>query len=89
MTELDFCKTLFYTLGKTQARKLIQDSNLDERECLLIEYRLILGKSLKEVSDLLGIQEDSVNKSQNKTCKKLHIWISNRVKSEEIMLLFS
>lgn len=84
---LTFIKNLFYVLGKTESLKLLQDSNLTEREAKLLEMRFIKGQSLKEVAYELTIEEDSVNKCQSKVCKKLYTWIKNRNTIEQIVVL--
>lgn len=87
--ELNFVKGLFNTLGKTESLKLINDSNLTEREGLLLELRLIRGKSLKEVADILMIEEDSVNKAQSKVCRKLCEWIRRKDTVEQVIALLN
>lgn len=87
--ELNFVKVLFNTLGKTESIKLINDSNLTEREGQLLELRLIKGKSLKEVADVLMIEEDSVNKAQSKVCKKLYYWIKCKDTLEQVVSLLN
>lgn len=86
---LIFIKSLFYVLGKTESLKLLQDSNLTERESKLLEMRMIRGKSLKEVADILMIEEDSVNKAQNKVCKKLADWVKRKDTVEQVVALLN
>lgn len=87
--ELNFVKVLFNTLGKTESLKLITDSNLTEREGQLLELRMVRGKTLKEVADVLMIEEDSVNKLQNKVCKKLYYWFKCKNTIEQVVFLLN
>lgn len=92
MAQIDslvFVKSLISTLGKTESIRLLSDSNLTERESMLLELRLIKGKSLKEVADELMIEQDSVNKSQNRVCKKLHDWIRNKDNLDQVVALLN
>ena len=73
--ELETIQILFLTLGNQEKLFLLQNSNLTERESNLLTYRLVQGKTLKECSSILGIEEDSVNKAQLKAIKKLYLYL--------------
>lgn len=87
--EMLFCKNLFNTLGRKESMELLNNSNLTDRERDIILMRLIYGKSLKECSDVLIIEQDSVNKAQKKAVIKLYQWINNKGKIIELIRLLN
>lgn len=80
--ELETIEILFLTLGNQEKILLLQNSNLNDREIKLLTHRLVQGKSLKECSEIFGIEEDSVNKAQLKAIKKLYLYLDcNKIKN--------
>jgi len=43
-----YCKNLFYTKGRNEKLKLLEESNLTDREIKILKMRYIEGLSLKE-----------------------------------------
>lgn len=79
--ELKYCKEVFNFLGREDFIRLLEKSNLTDRNKELIEMRFVHGKSIKECSDHLNIEENSVSKSQRKICRQLYKWLVERGKS--------
>lgn len=73
--ELSYCKSVVEKLGKKKSISMLEESCLTDRECKLLELRIVHGVSLKECSSILLIEEDSVNKAQLKASKKLYKWL--------------
>lgn len=76
--ELQYCQNVIILLGRQQSAEMLLKSCLTDRERKLIFNKLVKGLSLKECSELLQIEENSVSKALQKACCKLHIWLVNR-----------
>lgn len=83
--EVEFCKNVFLLLGKKKSEDLLERSNLNNREKIIINSHLLQGLSLKECASILLIEEDSVNKAQKKALNKLYEWIKNQTIIEQIL----
>lgn len=79
--ELETIQLIFLNLGKQKKIELLENSNLNERECELLTFRFVHGKSLKDCSLYFGIEEDSVNKAQLKAVKKLYNYLKYNEKN--------
>lgn len=76
--EVAFCKKVFSIIGRYNGENLLNQSNLTDRERLIISNRILKGISLKECAEILVIEEDSVNKAQKKACVKLYNWLNTQ-----------
>lgn len=76
--ELQYCQKVIILLGRQQSTEMLLKSCLTDRERKLVFNKLVKGLSLKECSELLQIEENSVSKAFQKACCKLYIWLINR-----------
>lgn len=73
--EVIFCKQLFFILGRDEKIKLLQKSNLTDREKRVCELRFVEGKTTQEIADELNVSLDTFNKMQKKLFQKLYLWL--------------
>lgn len=76
--ETDFIKNKFISLGRCDKLNLLSYSSLNDREVDLLTKRFICGLSLKECSELYGLEINTVSKNQQKAIKKLYQYIINK-----------
>lgn len=76
--ESESIQTIFLSLNRTEKQELLCNSNLNDREVSLLTSRLIHGKSLKECSEIMGLEINSISKSQQKAMRKLYQYIVNK-----------
>lgn len=75
--ETQFIKNQIDKLGRSDKLKLISYSSLNDREVDLLTKRFICGLSLKECSELYGLEINTISKNQQKAVKKLYQYIVN------------
>lgn len=80
-----YCKNLMFLLGTEEKVKLIESSNLNEREKQIIVLRFVKGKTVKDCCEEMCLEVDTFNKAQAKAMSKLYFWVSNREKIKEIV----
>jgi DNA-directed RNA polymerase specialized sigma subunit len=73
--ETDYCKKLFYSLGRKEKVDLLHKSNLTDRERAIIHYRLIEGLQLAEAADKLRVEYSCFVKAQKRAFIKLYSWL--------------
>jgi DNA-directed RNA polymerase specialized sigma subunit len=73
--EVDFCKKLFYTNGRNKIIELLDNSNLTEKEKLLLHSRYVEGLKIKEMCEKFHIEEEAYKKSQRRTLIKFYNFI--------------
>lgn len=76
--EVKFIKELFYTLGRSEKEAILKESNLDNKELKLLKARLIEGLSIKEISNLYGLEIDTYNKTYHRAMLKLYAWLERK-----------
>lgn len=76
--ELKYCQEIITILGRKQSLEMLSKSCLTDRERKLVFNKLVKGLSLKECSEIMLIEENSVSKALQKACAKLYIWLINR-----------
>lgn len=76
--ETNYIKNKFSALGRGDRLKLLLNSSLNDREADLLTKRFINGMSLKECSDIYGLEINTVSKNQQKAIKKLYKFIINK-----------
>lgn len=76
--ELQYCQDVINILGRKQSMEMLCKSSLSDRERKIVYNRIVKGLTIKECSELLLIEENSVCKALNKACVKLYIWLINR-----------
>lgn len=75
--ETDYIKNKFISLGRNDKQKLLSFSSLNDREVDLLTKRFICGLSLKECSEIYGLEINTVSKNQQKAIRKLYQYIVN------------
>lgn len=73
--EVEYCKNLFYVSSRSRILRIIEDSNLTNKEREFISARYIEGLSIKEICDNLQIEEETYKKSHRKIMSKLYIFM--------------
>lgn len=74
--ETEYVKKQFLLLGRQEKLNLLLNSNLNDRELDLLIKRFVNGISLKECSDNMGMEVNSVSKIQQRAVRKLYIFIN-------------
>lgn len=74
--EVEYCKNLFYISSRSKIISIIEDSNLNDRERELITARYVKGLSVKEICELLNLEEETYKKMHRKILSKLYIYIT-------------
>lgn len=75
-------KTLSYlaSLGRFEKERVVRESNLNNRELNIIQFRYIDGNTISEASDKLQMTEEAFVKAQRKAIEKLYLFIfSNKI----------
>lgn len=75
--ETNYIKNRFNALGRCDKLNLLSYSSLNDREIDLLTKRFINGMSLKECSDIYGLEINTVSKNQQKAIKKLYTFLIN------------
>lgn len=75
--ETNYIKNRFNVLGRCDKLNLLSYSSLNDREIDLLTKRFINGMSLKECSDIYGLEINTVSKNQQKAIKKLYTFLIN------------
>ena len=73
--EMTYIKNVFKMLNRANKLKLLETSNLTNREIELLTKRFINGDSLKDCANYYRLEEDSINKAQLKAVKKLYKYL--------------
>lgn len=76
--EIIFIKNLMLILGRKEKEKLLENSNLDDREKLSMELRFIHGFSFCETAEKMNIPFDTFSKFQKRVFIKLYIWLQRQ-----------
>ena len=76
--ELDYCQKVITVLGRTRSTEMLHKSCLTDRERKIVFNRIVKGLSIKECSEILLIEENSVSKALQKACNRLYIWLINK-----------
>lgn len=74
--EVEFCKKLFLSTGRSEGLNILNYSNLTDREKEIINCRLLKGLTLKECAEIFLMEEDSINKFQKRICTKLYNFLT-------------
>lgn len=73
--ETDYVMDLLLNSGREVKKSILYSSNLNDSELTLLEKRFVNGLSLKECSDIFGIEINSVSKKQHKAIIKLYQYL--------------
>lgn len=76
--ETTYCKNLLFLLSRADKVKLLENSNLNNRERDILILRVVDGLSVKESCNRLDIEEETFNKAQKKAYAKLFFFIQNK-----------
>ena len=76
--ETQFIKNQIDKLGRCDKLNLLSYSSLNDREIDLLTKRFVCCLSLKECSELYGLEINTVSKNQQKAIKKLYQYIINK-----------
>lgn len=74
--EVYVCKKLFYRLGRLEKQKIIENSNLDDREQKVLTLRFIEGATTQETAVKMNMTDDALSKMQRRIFKKIYVWLS-------------
>ena len=75
--QVAYCKNLFYTKGRNEKLKLLEESNLTDKEIKLLKLRYIEGLSIKEASEEMKIEIEAFNKLQKKVFIKFYTYLTD------------
>lgn len=84
--EVRFIKTLFNSLGRVEKQKVLDRSNLTDKERCLLAKRFIEGLSVKESADYFCMEPDAYNKAYHRIVLKLYSWFERKAKVQGVSL---
>lgn len=76
--ESEIIQTKLLALSRAEKQNLLYNSNLNDREVELLSLRFINGKSLKECSEVYGLEINTVSKNQQKAMCKLYQYLIHK-----------
>lgn len=79
-TETAYCKNILFLLPREEKVRLLENSNLTNKERDIISFRIVDGLSIKEVCDKLAMDENAFVKAQRRAYAKLCFFLQNKEK---------
>ena len=74
--EVEYCKNMFFIKSRREVEGIIESSNLTNRERELVKLRYIEGLRVKEICEVLKLEECTYKKLHRKILSKLYIYIT-------------